>query len=65
MDYIFINPVVDKMYIADELNYILSKNNYERINVNNDWHGIVKKKYKEVINGTIIRLIKTLNILIV
>lgn len=52
MDYIFINPVVDKMYVADELNYILSKNNYERINVNNDWHGIVKEKYKEAIDGT-------------
>ena len=52
MDYIFINPVVDKMYIRKELNEVLIENNYRPIEVNNDWHGIVKKKYKEVLDGT-------------
>ncbi|CAM2079220.1 MAG: Iron hydrogenase large subunit C-terminal domain-containing protein [uncultured Clostridium sp.] len=52
MQYIFINPVVDKMYNKEELNEVLVKNNYKRIGVEKDWHGIVKEKYKEVINKT-------------
>lgn len=52
MECIFINTVVDKMYIKEELNGALIKNNYEIIEVKNDWHGIVKEKYREVLNGT-------------
>ena len=48
MEYIFINPVVDKMYIKDVLDKVLLDNGYIRVEVENDWHGIVKEKYKEV-----------------
>ena len=49
MYYIFINPVVDKMYDKEELNKVLQSNGYERIDVAFDWHGIVKDKYKSAI----------------
>ncbi|MBQ6819715.1 MAG: hypothetical protein IJO26_00280 [Clostridium sp.] len=48
MKYIFINPVVDKMYIKDSLDEVLLKNGYIRVEVKNDWHGIVKEKYREL-----------------
>ncbi len=48
MEYIFINPVVDKMYIKEILDNILLDNGYIRVEVENDWHGIVKEKYKEL-----------------
>ena len=47
MEYVFINPVVDKMYIKEILDKILLNSGYVRIEVENDWHGIVKEKYKE------------------
>lgn len=50
MEYIFINPVVDKMYEEEALDKVLLNNGYIRVEVENDWHGIVKEKYKEVIN---------------
>ncbi len=50
MCYIFINPVVDKMYDKEELNQVLQKNGYERVTVTIDWHGIVKEKYKSAID---------------
>lgn len=49
MKYIFINPVVDKMYNKEELNDALTKNGYERVDVTVDWHGIVKEKYKTAV----------------
>lgn len=48
MEYIFINPVVDKMYVKEELDKVLINNGYIRVEVENDWHGIVKEKYKEL-----------------
>ncbi len=48
MEYIFINPVVDKMYIKEILDKVLLDNGYIRVEVMNDWHGIVKEKYKEL-----------------
>lgn len=48
MEYIFINPVVDKMYIKEILDKKLLDNGYIRVEVENDWHGIVKEKYKEL-----------------
>ena len=60
MQYIFINPVVDKMYNKEELNEVLVKNNYKRIGVEKDWHGIVKEKYKEVINCPVMNALKNM-----
>ena len=50
MKYIFINPVVDKMYNKEELNDVLRKNGYERVDVTDDWHGIVREKYKSALD---------------
>lgn len=49
MQYIFINPVVDKMYNKEELNDVLQKNEYERVDVTVDWHAIVKEKYRSAL----------------
>ena len=37
MNYIFINPVVDKMYHKEELCDVLKKNGYERVDITVDW----------------------------
>ena len=52
MKYIFINPVVANMYIKEELDEWLLNNGYIRVEIENDWHGIVKEKYNEVLNST-------------
>ncbi len=52
MNYIFINPVVDRMYDKEKLDNVLQKNGYERVNVTEDWHSIVKDKYKAAIEET-------------
>ena len=52
MKYIFINPVVANMYIKEELDEWLLNNGYVRVEIKNDWHGIVKEKYNEVLNST-------------
>ncbi|WP_122639117.1 hypothetical protein [Romboutsia sp. Marseille-P6047] len=52
MKYIFINPVVDNMYIKEELDELLLNNGYLRIEVENDWHKIVKEKYNEALKST-------------
>ena len=57
MFYIFINPVVDKMYNQEELNDVLQKNGYERVNVTVDWHGIVKDKYKAALKESDLPLV--------
>ena len=50
MKYIFINPVVDNMYIKEELDELLADNGYIRVEVENDWHSIVKEKYNDTLN---------------
>ena len=52
MKYIFINPVVDNMYIKEELDELLRKNGYFRVEVENDWHKIVKEKYNKALKLT-------------
>ena len=52
MKYIFINPVVDNMYIKEELDELLLNNGYVRVEVENDWHKIVKEKYNEALKST-------------
>ena len=52
MKYIFINPVVDNIYIKEELNEVLLQNGYERVEVKEDWHKIVKQKYNETLKQT-------------
>lgn len=52
MAYIFINPVVGNMYEKEELDKLLINNGYSRVEVENDWHKIVKEKYDEVLKST-------------
>ena len=52
MEYIFINPVVDNMYVKEQLDTFLLSNGYFRIEVENDWHKIVKEKYKKALKAT-------------
>lgn len=52
MKYIFINPIVDNMYIKEELDELLLNNGYSRVEVENDWHKIVKEKYNELLKST-------------
>ena len=52
MAYIFINPVVDNMYIKEELDELLVNNGYSRVDVENDWHKIVKEKYNQALKST-------------
>lgn len=52
MKYIFINPVVDGMYIKEALNEALLKKGYKRVEVEKDWHKLVKEKYDESLKQT-------------
>ena len=52
MKYIFINPVVGNMYKKEELDELLLNNGYVRVEVENDWHKIVKEKYNETLKST-------------
>ena len=52
MAYIFINPVVGNMYKKEELDELLLKNGYSRVEVETDWHRIVKEKYNETLKST-------------
>ncbi|MBQ6631296.1 MAG: hypothetical protein IJH55_04085 [Romboutsia sp.] len=52
MAYIFINPVVANMYVKEELNELLLSNGYSRVEVETDWHKIVKEKYNETLKST-------------
>ena len=52
MAYIFINPVVGNMYEKEELDKLLIDNGYSRVEVKNDWHKIVKKKYDNALKST-------------
>ena len=52
MAYIFINPVVNNMYKKEELDELLINNGYSRIEVETDWHKIVKEKYNQTLKST-------------
>lgn len=52
MAYIFINPVVNNMYKKEELDELLINNGYSRIEVESDWHKIVKEKYNQSLKST-------------
>ena len=52
MAYIFINPVVCNMYKKEELDELLLNNGYSRVEVETDWHKIVKEKYNETLKST-------------
>ena len=52
MAYIFINPVVGNMYKKEELDKLLIDNGYSRVEVENDWHKIVKEKYDNALKST-------------
>ena len=52
MAYIFINPVVGNMYKKEELDELLFNNGYSRVEVETDWHKIVKEKYNETLKST-------------
>ena len=52
MAYIFINPVVGNMYKKEELDELLLKNGYSRVEVETDLHKIVKEKYNETLKST-------------
>lgn len=52
MSYIFINPVVAQLYDKDQLNLILLENGYQRVEVKEDWHRIVKEKYNDLVQRT-------------
>ncbi|PHV70229.1 hypothetical protein CS063_11200 [Sporanaerobium hydrogeniformans] len=52
MKYIFINPVIDQMYVKEELDETLLQNGYQRVEVETDWHKLVKQKYNEILKQT-------------
>ena len=39
------------MYVKEALDEVLFSNGYIRVEVENDWHGIVKEKYKQIHNN--------------
>ena len=52
MAYIWINPVVDRMYEREVLETFLHKHGYERFDVAADWLNVVKEKYRDVVHRT-------------
>lgn len=58
MDYIWINPVARAMYGYDDIKKALEEKNFLCVEAQNDWSGIVKEKYAEVIRtktyGTVV-----------
>lgn len=52
MQYVFINPVVANMYIEAALDAALLQNGYARVYVSEDWHGLVKEKYSQLVSQT-------------
>ena len=52
MRYIFINPVIDKMYMKEQLDKALLQKGYQRIEVKVDWQKLVKEKYNEMLKQT-------------
>ena len=49
MPYIWINPVVDKMYDQKALEEFLAAHGYQRVHASVDWHSVVKEKYRQVV----------------
>lgn len=49
MKYIWINPVTESMYGAEELSTFLIHHGYERVNVTGDWLNVVKGKYRTAV----------------
>ena len=52
MKYIFINPVVGNMYKKEEQDELLFNNGYSWVEVETDWHKIVKEKYNKALKST-------------
>lgn len=50
MAYIWINPVVDRMYEPETLNEFLRQHGHKRLETSIDWVAIVKAKYEAVIH---------------
>jgi len=46
MAYIWINPVVDRMYEPETLNTFLARHGHKRLYTSGDWLGAVKEKYR-------------------
>jgi len=46
MAYIWINPVVDRMYEPETLNTFLARHGHKRLYTSGDWLGVVKEKYR-------------------
>ena len=51
MPFIWINPVVDKMYEPKALEEFLTAHGYKRIHASTDWLSIVKEKYWQEVAG--------------
>lgn len=49
MAYIWINPVVDRMYDADTLQTFLDRHGYKRFFTEQNWLSVVKEKYREIL----------------
>lgn len=49
MKYIWINPVTESMYDAEELNTFLIRHGYKRVSVTGDWLNVVKGKYRTAV----------------
>jgi len=49
MPYIWINPVVDRMYEPKALEEFLTTHGYKRIHASVDWFSIVKEKYRQAV----------------
>lgn len=49
MAYVWINPVTDSMYDSETIDEFLHQHGHERIRTSGDWGGIVKEKYKKIV----------------
>lgn len=52
MAYVWINPVVARMYEPEILNTFLCLHGYKRFDVNTDWLAVVKEKYRFAVEDT-------------
>lgn len=51
MSYIFINPVVERMYPRQSLNRFLARHGFERVECGTDWAAAVLKKYRALLGS--------------
>lgn len=49
MKYVLINPVVDSMYQRSDLDALLRKNEYQRVECQISWGPVVKEKYEKLV----------------